>query len=684
MSEHRYASGEEPMIRDIVERVDERGGHSHIKPNELLVVTSIEAPVEGLSSERLINHALYPCRFRLIARSAKPEHFSAAEPSPYNGANAVSSDTNPTVDWSSDHPKQNTDREIWHDRDDHGYGPSIFVTQGGAIGINVGGTAIVAPVQAWHSSASDAGNLRAEIESLKNDVASLGILKGDAERNYHEAASKLSAARAEIERLTKERDVIANQLECEKANSEHRWKLSKKYAKCVGKIREGLGEDARRFPSCELPEFAESLRNERDELRAKLAESEAAAAKMREALQWCSDAFADKTIVNGPKNGEGKRWAIAVASNVAIALKENIGRDFLAERDKMQTENAKLREENEYLATDLTNLRSELAKSIDQIDTIGQRLTLPPQSTVERILEEIEYVRERARGSKVMLISDEQNYDAFVQSRKAQPNLLPSQTDTDLLHGVIGIVTEAGELLDALKKQHFYGRELNRTNVIEELGDLEFYLSLCRNTLGVSRKEVIEANVRKLELRYKERFTREESENRDLKAEAEAIESHRRGESITTEEYRKQLADLKLADALAELEEAAKRNGTLEELREADCTRLLAYDAELQRQLNEAWMRVDYATADRIADLLGVPKPSDHEKEDLQPAAEWPEVYETKDGRTITFASKDDTPRSQGRRRPGCNWRYSEAETLVQLGGWKLVSKGGKPVKEVE
>jgi len=43
------------------------------------------------------------------------------------------------------------------------------------------------------------------------------------------------------------------------------------------------------------------------------------------------------------------------------------------------------------------------------------------------------------------------------------------------------------------------------------------------------------------------------------------------------------------------------------------------YRSELQRQLNEAWMRIDYKTADRIADLLGVKRPSDHEREDLKP-----------------------------------------------------------------
>jgi len=39
--------------------------------------------------------------------------------------------------------------------------------------------------------------------------------------------------------------------------------------------------------------------------------------------------------------------------------------------------------------------------------------------------------------------------------------------------------------------------------------------------------------------------------------------------------------------------------------------------SELLRQMREAWMRLDYKTADRIADIIGEPRPTDHEKADL-------------------------------------------------------------------
>ncbi len=66
----------------------------------------------------------------------------------------------------------------------------------------------------------------------------------------------------------------------------------------------------------------------------------------------------------------------------------------------------------------------------------------------------------------------------------------------------IGISGESGELLDAMKKRVVYRKELDRENVIEELGDLEFYLEGIRQGLGVTREQCIDANITKLSNRY--------------------------------------------------------------------------------------------------------------------------------------------------------------------------------------
>lgn len=49
---------------------------------------------------------------------------------------------------------QNTDRELWRERDGDFYADSIHVTATGGIGINCGGLVIVKPLREWHRLAA--------------------------------------------------------------------------------------------------------------------------------------------------------------------------------------------------------------------------------------------------------------------------------------------------------------------------------------------------------------------------------------------------------------------------------------------------------------------------------------------------------------------------------------------------
>jgi NTP pyrophosphatase (non-canonical NTP hydrolase) len=90
------------------------------------------------------------------------------------------------------------------------------------------------------------------------------------------------------------------------------------------------------------------------------------------------------------------------------------------------------------------------------------------------------------------------DYADFVAARFTKKH----QGEDGLMHCAVGISGEAGELLDAVKKTWVYGKPLDRANAIEELGDIEWYMEALRGLLGVSRDEVIAANVSKLEVRY--------------------------------------------------------------------------------------------------------------------------------------------------------------------------------------
>lgn len=77
----------------------------------------------------------------------------------------------------------------------------------------------------------------------------------------------------------------------------------------------------------------------------------------------------------------------------------------------------------------------------------------------------------------------------------------------DLIHGALGIASDAGELVDAIKKHTVYGKELDTTNVIEEIGDCLWFLALIASALDIKLSHVAEINIQKLERRYPEKYT---------------------------------------------------------------------------------------------------------------------------------------------------------------------------------
>lgn len=79
-------------------------------------------------------------------------------------------------------------------------------------------------------------------------------------------------------------------------------------------------------------------------------------------------------------------------------------------------------------------------------------------------------------------------------------NMFPEMAH--LQHMALGVSGEVGELVDAIKKHTVYGKIIDRENVIEELGDIEFYLEGIRGSLGISREETIMHNQSKLSVRY--------------------------------------------------------------------------------------------------------------------------------------------------------------------------------------
>ncbi len=84
--------------------------------------------------------------------------------------------------------------------------------------------------------------------------------------------------------------------------------------------------------------------------------------------------------------------------------------------------------------------------------------------------------------------------------------MLPEDTYRErLMLAGMGLAGEAGEVCDEAKKVAFHGKEMNRDNLVKELGDVFWYFTLMLDTNSISMQEVMETNVVKLCARYPHR-----------------------------------------------------------------------------------------------------------------------------------------------------------------------------------
>ena len=94
----------------------------------------------------------------------------------------------------------------------------------------------------------------------------------------------------------------------------------------------------------------------------------------------------------------------------------------------------------------------------------------------------------------------------------------------DNIHMVLGMQTESAEIADVFKKHIAYKKEIDWVNVKEELGDVLWYVANMCNLNGWDMRDILNTNIKKLELRYPEKFTTENAINRDLEKERKILE----------------------------------------------------------------------------------------------------------------------------------------------------------------
>jgi NTP pyrophosphatase (non-canonical NTP hydrolase) len=83
-----------------------------------------------------------------------------------------------------------------------------------------------------------------------------------------------------------------------------------------------------------------------------------------------------------------------------------------------------------------------------------------------------------------------------------------------LIVSALGLAGEAGEFANLVKKMTAHGHPFDPEALMNELGDVLWYLAEAATATGLSLEEIASQNVDKLLKRYPDGFSQEKSRNR--------------------------------------------------------------------------------------------------------------------------------------------------------------------------
>ena len=99
---------------------------------------------------------------------------------------------------------------------------------------------------------------------------------------------------------------------------------------------------------------------------------------------------------------------------------------------------------------------------------------------------------------------------------EAKKFINPELTGNDMLiNGVMGLCGESGEVIDLAKKHLAQGHPLSKERMVEELGDVAWYLAELATYLEVTLEEILDKNIEKLSHRFPNGFSKEASLHRE-------------------------------------------------------------------------------------------------------------------------------------------------------------------------
>lgn len=116
-----------------------------------------------------------------------------------------------------------------------------------------------------------------------------------------------------------------------------------------------------------------------------------------------------------------------------------------------------------------------------------------------------------------------ENANSMGTPTENKPDASYVQPNLRIMHGVIGMFGEAGELVSAVLKE-MRGDGLDLVNVGEETADSDWYKMVIHDETGTTEEGARAKNDAKLTVRFGDSFSESAALNRDLAAERAALE----------------------------------------------------------------------------------------------------------------------------------------------------------------
>ena len=102
-------------------------------------------------------------------------------------------------------------------------------------------------------------------------------------------------------------------------------------------------------------------------------------------------------------------------------------------------------------------------------------------------------------------------YEYQLKARRTQNAMLSPFARK--MHALHGMASEVGEIHGIFQKQ-YQGHNVDRDALIDEMGDLMWFVAELSDVIGITLEEVCERNIEKLKKRYPEGFSEDRSVNR--------------------------------------------------------------------------------------------------------------------------------------------------------------------------